>query len=77
MGKAEEPDDSGYLKWRRDEESPRMRRVGRALYVAFWPALSLPRYFGANHAVVVGFEVGGLTLGCVGIGIGLSKIHSY
>ena len=77
MGKAEELDDSGYLKWRVDKESPRMRWVGTALYAAGTAALTLPHYFTTNHAVATGFDLAGLAILGIGFLIGLSRIHSY
>ena len=76
MGTPEKSDDSGYLKWRKDEMSPRMRRVTITLEIAFCMAMTLPHYFTADKTVEeIGF-VAGMALLCIGFAIGLSKIHS-
>jgi hypothetical protein len=62
VGKAEEPDDSSYLKWRVDEMSPRTRWVTEALFAAGTAALMLPHYFTTNQAIAIGFDFAGLAL---------------
>jgi len=77
VGKAEVPDGGGYLKRRVDKMSQRMRWVETAVTMAGWTAWALPRYLTGNKAVVHVFFIAGLALLCVGIGIRLSKVHSY
>jgi hypothetical protein len=77
VGTPEKSDDSGYLKWRKDEMSPRMRRVRITLEIAFCTAMTLPHYFTADKKLVQACFGVWLALGCICLAIELSRIHSY
>jgi hypothetical protein len=77
VGKPEEPESSGYLKWHVDEMPPRMRGFTEALSITGWTALTVPHYLTGNHAVVRGFFIAAVALFCVDFAIRLSKIHCY
>jgi len=77
VGKSDAPDDGGYLKWRKDPDSPRERVFAGVTWAIGWGFQTVPRYLTTNHSVVRGWIIAGLAVWALAGLIGLSKVHSY